>query len=177
MTINALTNSLSYLEPVCCSMSSSVTSWPAYRFLRRQVRWSGIPRFFKNFPRFVVIHTVKDFSIVNKAEVDVFLELFCFFDDPMNAGNSISGSSVSLKPSLYTWKLSVHVLLKHSLKDFEHYLASMWKVLNCMVVCTFFGIAFLRNCKENWPFLVIWPLLSSLNLLQYWAQYFNNIIF
>ena len=66
----------------------------------------------KNFPQFVVIHTVKGFGVVNKAEVDVFLELSCFFDDPMDVGNLISGSSASSKCNLYLWKFLVHVLLK-----------------------------------------------------------------
>ena len=79
----------------------------------------------KNFQQFVVIHTVKGFRIVNKAEVDVFLELSCFFCDPADAGNLISGSSAFFKSSLYIWKLSVHVLLKPSLENFEHYFASM----------------------------------------------------
>ena len=78
-----------------------------------------------NFPQFVVIHTVKGFSIVNKAEVDVFLELSCFFDDPTDVGNLISGSSVFSKTSLNIWKILVHVLLKPCLKNFEHYFASM----------------------------------------------------
>ena len=80
---------------------------------------------FKNFPHFVVIHTVKGFSIVNEAEVDIFLEFPCFLHDPINVGNLISGSSAFSKPSLCIWKFSVHILLKPSLKDFEHYLASM----------------------------------------------------
>ena len=80
---------------------------------------------FKNFPQFVVIHTVKGSSIVSKAEIDVFLEFLCFFYDPMNVGNLISGSSAFSKSSLYIWKFSVHVLLKPSLKDFEHCLTSM----------------------------------------------------
>ena len=67
-----------------------------------------------------MIHTVKGFGVVNKAEVDNFLELFCFFNDPMNVGNLISGSSAFSKPSLNIWKFSVHILLKPSLKDFEH---------------------------------------------------------
>ena len=79
----------------------------------------------KNFPQFVVIHTVKGFGIVNKAEVDVFLELSCFLYDPMGVGNSISGSSVFSKSSLSTWKFSVHVLLKPGLENFEHYFVSM----------------------------------------------------
>ena len=82
-------------------------------------------RLFKNFPQFVVIHTVKGFSVVNETKVDVFLEFSCFFYDPMDVGNLISGSSAFSKTSLYIWKFSVHILLKPSLKDLEHYLASM----------------------------------------------------
>ena len=77
-----------------------------------------------NFPQFVVIHTVKGFSIVNEAEIDVFLEFPCFLYDPADVDNLVSGSSAFSKSSLYTWKFLVHVLLKPSLKDFEHYLAS-----------------------------------------------------
>ena len=80
---------------------------------------------FQNFPQFVVIHTVEGFGIVNKADVDVFLELSCFFYDPMDVGNSISGSSAFSKSSLYVWKFSVHILLKPSLEDFEHDLGSL----------------------------------------------------
>ena len=79
---------------------------------------------FKIF-QFVVIHTVKGFSIVNEAKVDVFLEFSCFFDDPADVGNLISGSSAFRKFSLNIWKFSVHVLLKPSLESFEHYFASM----------------------------------------------------
>ena len=79
----------------------------------------------KNFPQFVVIHTVKGFSVVNEAEVDVSLKLSCFFYDPMDVGNFISGSSPFSKSSLYIWNFSVHVLLKPTLKDSEHNLASI----------------------------------------------------
>ena len=79
----------------------------------------------KNFPQFVVIHTVKGFDIVNKAEVYVLLELSCFFNDPTNVGNSISGSSAFSKSSLYICKFTVHILLKPGLENFEHYFASM----------------------------------------------------
>ena len=79
----------------------------------------------KNFSQFVVIHTVKDFSVVNEAEVDVFLEFSCFAYDPADVGNLISGPSVFSKSSLYIWKFSVHILFKPSLEDFEYYLASM----------------------------------------------------
>ena len=80
---------------------------------------------FKNFPQFVVIHTIKDFSIVNEAEADVFLELSCFFHDPADVGTLISGSSAFSKSSLNICKFTVHVLLKPGFKNFEHYFASM----------------------------------------------------
>ena len=80
---------------------------------------------FKNFSQFVVIHIVKVFTVVNEAEVDVFLELSYFFYDPMDVGNLIAGSSVFSKSSLYIWKFSVHTMLKHDLKDIEPYLASI----------------------------------------------------
>ena len=79
----------------------------------------------KNFPEFVVIHTVNGFGVVNKAEVDVFLELSCFFDDPMDVGNLISGSSAFSKTSLNIRKFTVHILLKSGLENFEHYFTSM----------------------------------------------------
>ena len=81
------------------------------------------------------------------------------------------------KPSLHVWKFLVHVLLKPSLKNFEHYLASIWNEHNCMLVWTFFCIALLWDWNENWPFPVLWPLLSFLNWLTYWVQHFNSIIF
>ena len=88
---------------------------------------------FKNFPQFVVIHTVKGFGAVSKAEVDVFLELSCFFDEPTDVGNLISGSSAFSKSSLNMWKLLVHVLLKPSLENFEDYFARITLQL-CAVV-------------------------------------------
>ena len=88
---------------------------------------------FKNFPQFVEIHTVKGFSILNESEVDAFLEFSCFFCDPTDIDNLISGFS---KSSLYIWKSSVHVLVKPSLEDFEHYFASMWNECDCAVVWT-----------------------------------------
>ena len=82
-----------------------------------QVVWHS--HLFKNFPQFVVIHTVKGFGIVNKAEIDVFLELSCFFNDPADVGNLVSGSSDFSKSSLNSWKYMVHVLLKHGLENFD----------------------------------------------------------
>ena len=95
----------------------NVASWPTYRFLRRQARWSGIP-ISKNFPpQFVLIYTVKGFYVVNETEVEIFLEFPCFLYDPMNVGNLISGCSAFSKPSLYIWNFSIQVLLKPSLKE------------------------------------------------------------
>ena len=123
-----------------------------------------------------MIHTIKGFSIVNETKVDVFLEFPWFFYDPTNVDNLISGSSAFSKSSLYIWKFFVHILLKPSLKNFEHNLTSMWNECNCMVVWTFFSIALLRDWNESWAFPVLWPLLSFPNLLAYWMQHFKSII-
>ena len=80
--------------------------------------------FFKNFPQFVVIHTVKGFGVINKVEAGVFLEFYCFFDDPMDVGNLVSGSSAFSKSRLNIWKFSVRVLLKPGLENFEHFFVS-----------------------------------------------------
>ena len=121
-----------------------------------------------NFPQFVVIHTIKDFSLVNKAKLEAFLELSCFFSDPMGVAFS--------KSSLNIWKFSVHILLKPHLKNFEHYFASVWDEYICAVAWTFFGIAFFeigmktnlfQSCGHCW-----FP-----NLLEYWVQHFHSIIF
>ena len=153
-----------------------VAFWPTYRFLRRQVRWSDIPVFLRIF-QFVVIHVVQGFRAVNEAEVGVFLEFSCLFCDPTDVGNLISGPSAFSKTSLNIWKITVHVLLKLGLKNFEHYFTSMWDKCKCAVVWSFFGIAFLWDWNENWPFPVLWPLLSFPNLLAYWVQHFYSIIF
>ena len=138
-----------------------------------QVVWYS--HLFQNFPQFVVIHTVKGFGVVNKAEIDVFLELSCFFNDPwMLAIWSLvplpftkpawtSGSS----QFTYCWSLAWRILN----------ITSMWDECNCAVVWAFFGIAFLWDWNENWPFPVLWPLLSFPNLLTYWVQHFYSIIF
>ena len=131
----------------------------------------------QNFPQFIVTHTVKVFSIVNKAEIDVFMELSCFFDDPPDVDNLISDSSAFCKTSLNILKFMVHVLLKPGLENFELYFASMWDECNCVVVWAFFGIAFLWDWNKNWSFPVLWPLLSFPNLLAYWVQHFHSIIF
>ena len=139
-----------------------------------QVVWYS--HLFQNFPQFTVIHIVKCFGIVNNAEIDIFLELCCFFDDPMNVGNLISGSSAFSKTSLNIWKFMIHVCLKPGLDNFKHYFASMWDEFNCAVVLAFFDIAFLWDLNEHWPFPVLWPLLSFPNLLAYRVQHFHSII-
>ena len=156
------------LESVCCSMSSSKCCFLTCLQISQevgQVVWYS--HLFQNFPEFVVAHTVKG----------IFLELPCFFDDPMDVGNLISGSSVFSKTSLNIWKFTVHVLLKPGLENFECYFASVWDKCNFVVVWAFFGITFLWDWNDNCPFLVLWPLLSFPNLLAYWVQHFHSIIF
>ena len=224
----------------CCFLTCIQVSQEA-----GQVVWYS--HHFQNFPQFIVIHTVKGFGIVNKAEIDVFLELSCFLDNPADVGNLISGSSTFSKTSLNIWKFMVHVLLKPCLENFEHYFTSEWMKVSeitqsCPTLCdpmdsslyqaspsmefsrqecwsglpfpspgnfpdpgieprsptlidrcftiwatrdecnsalvwAFFGIAFLWDWNENWPFLVLWPQLSFPNWLGYWVQYFHSIIF
>ena len=166
--------SFSYLEPVVvpCPVLT-VVSWPAYRFLKRQVRWSGIPISLKIF-QFVASHTVKGFRVVNEAEVYVFLEFSSFFYDPKDVGNLISDSSAFSKSA---WTSG------HS--QFVCCWSPAWRILSItLLVCkmsavvyTFVGTAFLWDWNENWPFLVLWPLLSVPNLLAYWVQHFHSIIF
>ena len=142
----------------CCFLTCIQISQEA-----SQVVWYS--HLFQNFPQLIVIHTVKGFGIVNKAEIDVFLELTCFFGDPVDVGNLISGSSFFSKSSLYIRKFSAHVLLKPSLKEFEHNFASMWNECNCIVIWTFFGIAFLWDWNENWPLPV--PIYVQKNSLSH----------
>ena len=111
-------------EPVCCSMSDSNCGFLVCRQVSQEtgkVVWYS--HFFKNLPQFIVIHTVKDFNIVNEAEVDTLLKFSCFSYDSANVGNLISGFSAFSQSSLYICKFLVHMLLKSSLKNFEHYLA------------------------------------------------------
>ena len=110
----------------CCSMSDSNCCLMTCIQIPQeagQVVWYS--HLFQNFPQFIVIHIVKGFGVVNKAEIDVFLELSCFFNDPAYVGNLMSGSSAFSKTSLNIWKFTVHVLLKPGLENFEHYFTSM----------------------------------------------------
>ena len=135
-----------------------LASWSAYRFLKRQVRWSGIPISFRIF-QFVVVHTVKGFGTVNKAEVDVFLERLCFFDDSMDVDNLISSSSAFSKTILNSWKFMVHILLKPGLENFETYFASMW----------------VKSLSHVWLFVTPWmvayqaPLSIGFSRQEYWS--------
>ena len=132
-----------------------------------QVVWHS--HLFKNFPQFFVIHIVKDFGLVNKAEVDAFLELSCHFDAPTDVGNLIFGSSAFLNPAwtsgsswfMYCWGLDWRI--------FEHYLDSVWDECNYTVVWTFFGITFLwdwktglfQSCGHCWIFQICWRIKSA----------------
>ena len=111
----------------CCFLTCIQVSQEA-----RHVVWYS--HLFQNFPQFIVIHTVEGFGIVNKADIDVFLELSCFFDVPSDIGCLISGSSAFSKTSLNIWKFSVQVLLKPGLENFEHHFTSVWDECNCAVV-------------------------------------------
>ena len=119
---------------------------------------------FQNFLQFIVIHTVKGFGIVNKAEVDAFLELLLFRWSNGCWQFDLCSSAFS-KTSLNIWKFLAHILLKPGLENFEHYFISVWDECNCKVVWAFFGLAFLWDWNENWPFPVLWPLLNFPNLL------------
>ena len=150
MTIYSLDVLLLSLEPIHCSMSASnccfLTGTQVSQEAGKVVWYSHL---FKNFPQFVLIHRVKGFSIVNE-KVEVFLELSCFFLWSNGCWQfDLWFSSAFSKCSLYIRNFLVHVLLKPSLKEFEHYLTSMWNEFNCAVVWPFFGITLLWNWNEN----------------------------
>ena len=133
------------MEPVCCSVSSSnccfLTCIQIFQEAGQVVWYSHL---FQNSPQIVLILTVKGFGIVNKAELDVSLKLSCFFNDPADIGNLVSGSSAFSKFSLNIWKFTVHVLLKSGLENFEHCFTSMWDEWYCAV------FIFIFNPKIIW---------------------------
>ena len=148
-------------EPISCSISSFnccfLTCIDVCQETCKVVWYSHL---FKNFPQFVVIHRVKGFCIVREAEVGILLELSCRFYDPADAGNLISGSSAFSKSSLYIWNFSVQRLqLNPNLKDFVHYLASMWNECNSAVVWTFFGVALFLELK--WKLIFSSPVTTA----------------
>ena len=167
--------SFSYLEPVCHSMSSSncgfLTCIQVSQEAGQEVWYSHL---FQNFPQFVVIHTAKGFGIVSKAEIDVFLELSCFSKTQQMLAIWSLVPLPFLKPAWTSGSSEVHILLRPGLENFEHYFISMWDECNCVVVWAFFGIAFLWDWNENWPFPVLWPLLRFPNLLTYWMQHVQH---
>ena len=124
----------------CCFLTCRQVSQEA-----GQVVWYS--HLFQNFPQFIVIHTVKGFGLVNKGEIDVFLELSCFFHDPAGVGHLISGSSAFSKTSLNIWNFTVHVLLKPGLKNFEHYFTSMWDDLQLI-------------CFKSWK-MMLWKCYTQ----------------
>ena len=172
-------DSFSYLEAVCCSMSSSnccfLTCIQVSQEAGQMVWYSHL---FQNIPQFIVIHRVKGFGLVNKEEICFseileFLEFSCFFNDPADVV-----SSAFSKTSLNIWRFTVHVLLKPCLEHFECYFTSnVWDDCNCAVVWASFGIAFLLDWNKHWSFPVLWPLLSFPNFLAYRLQHFHSIIF
>ena len=159
MTIYSLHVLLSRFGTSCCSMSGFLIYIQISQEAGKVIWYSHL---LKNFPQLVVIHTAKGFGIVKKAEVDVFLELSWFFDDPLDVGNLISGSSAFSKSSLNIWKFSAHILLKPSLENFEYYFPSAWDECNCAVIDILWH-CLLWDWNENWPFPVRWPLQ-----LAYW---------
>ena len=174
----AISFSFLNLEPVIFSMSNSNCCF----FICIQVSQKmGLVFWYlhlsNNFTQFVVIHSVKGFSSVYEAKVESLAGIPCFLLNPVNVGNLPPGSSAYLKSSLDIWKFLVHVLLKPSLNHLQHILASIWNKCNRIIVWTFFAIALLWDWNENWHILVLWPLLCFLNLLTYWVQHFNSIIF
>ena len=163
------------LGPVCFSMFSFnccfLTCIQVSQEAGKVVWYSHL---LKNFPQFIVVHTVKGFGIVSNDKVDIFLEFPCFFYDPSDVGNMISSTSAFSKSSLYIWNFFVHVLLEPSLKDFEHYLASMWN--ECGSLNIPWHIPF-WDWNENWLFPVLWSLLIFSLWLACWVQRCNSIIF
>ena len=171
--------SFSYLEPVHCSMSSCNCCFLTCMQVSQEAGWVvWYSHLFQNFPQFIVIHTVKGFGIINKAEIDVYLNSLAFSMIQQTLAIWSVVPLPFLKPAwasgsswfMYSW-------MKPGLENSEHYFTSMWDECNSVVVWAFFGIAFLRDWSENWPFPVLWPLLSFPNLLSYWVQHFHSIIF
>ena len=164
------TSLLFHVQFNCCFLTFIQVSQEA-----GQVVWYS--HLSQNFLQFIVIHTVKGFGIVNKTEIDAFLKLSCFFDDPTDdPTNLIFGSSAFSKSSLNIWKFTVHILLKPGLENFEHSFGSMWDECNCVVVWTFFDTALLcyemktdlwmktdlfQSCGHCWVFQICWYIECS----------------
>ena len=140
------------LEPVFSVSGSNCCFLTCIQVLQEAGKVVWYSHLSKNYPQFVMIHTIKGFSIVTETEVDVFLEFSCFFFDPMDVGDLFSGCSAVSKSNVNIWKFSVHILFKPDLENFEHYFANTWNECNCAVAWTFFGVAFLWDWNKNWHF-------------------------
>ena len=159
------------LETVCCSMSSSNCCFLTCIDISQeacQVVWYS--HLFKNFPQFVVTHTVKGFGIVKEAEINIFWEFSCFFNDLKVVGNLVSASSAFSKSGMNIWKFMVHVLLKPGLENFDLYFLSVWDECNCVVVWAFLALPFygiemktdlFHSCGHCWVFQICWHIEYS----------------
>ena len=174
VTVYSQSYSFPNFETIHCSMSSSNSiSWPAYKFLRRQIRWPGIPISSRIFHKFLWSTQSKTFHS-QWSRTRCILEIHppsFFFDYPVDVGNLFSGFSAFSKSSLYIWKFSVHILLKTILKDFLHYLASIWSEHNCTKVWTFFLLPFFeiaiksnvsQLCGHCWVVQTCWHIECSM---------------
>ena len=173
--------SFTNLEPVYCSMSSSNCCFLTCIQIHEIGKVVWYSHLFKNFPQFVVIHIVKGFGVVNEGEVDCFLEFFAFSMIPQ----ILKIWSIFSKSSLNIWNFSVHVLLKPSLENFEHYFANVWDECNCEVIWAFFGIAFgigmktdlLQYCGHFRVFQICWLYILSFGWFATYSKQSLNFIY
>ena len=175
MTINSPVIFLSHLKPISCSIQGCFLSHIQISQETGKMVWYS--RLLKRFSEFFMIHTVKGFSIVGETKVDVFLEFPCFLHDTLYVSNWISGSSAFSKPSVDIWKFLAWVMLKLSMQDAKHDFTSMGDEWNCPVVLTHFNTILLAYWDKDWSFQVLWTLLGLPDLLTYWVQHFDTIIF
>ena len=170
--------SFPYLELVCCSMfTSNCCLLTCIQISQEagQVVWYS--HLLKNFPQFVVIHTVKSFGIVNKAEIDFFWNSLTFSMIQRMLAIWSPVPLPFLKPACASGRSQFTYCRSLAWRILRIYFASVWDECNCAELWAFFGIAFFWDWNENWSFPVLWPLLSFLNLLAYWVQHFHSIIF
>ena len=170
-------HSFSYLDLVCSVSGSNCCFLTCIQTSQEAGKLVWYSHLFKNLTQFVMIHTVKAFVVVNKAEVDVFLKLSCFVNDPMDVDNLISGSSAFSKSSLNIWNFMVHVLLKPGLENFEYYFPRVWDECNCAVVWTFFGIAFLWDLVRKLTFSSPVATAEFFRFAGILVQHFHSTVF
>ena len=164
-------------QSIIACLVLTVASWPSNWFFMRQVRLSGIIISWRIFHSYLWSTRSNHYHGQWSRNSCLFLDFSCFFYDPVDVGSLTYRSSSFSKSSLNIWKFLVHILLKPSLENFEHFFVNMWNKYNCVVVWSFFGIAFRWDWKLNWCFPALWPLLSFPNLLVFWLQHFHSIIF